>query len=140
MDPLFDRLGNLIRSMFQDGSSESYDRRSSSHSADPDMKDAWEELDDFLKQDPSPGTAGKKRSASPPAMPPLKLKNDYELLEVPFGAPFSQVKKGYKKMITRYHPDKHSDNQESLDRATDLSQKINGAFRRIERYEEKGRL
>ena len=127
MDPLFDRLGNLIRSMFQEESRES---------TDLDMEDAWAELDDYLKQGPAEGSAGKRQSTPPRKMPPLVLKKDYELLEVPFGAPFSQVKKGYKKMIARYHPDKHSDNQESLKRATDLSQKINGAFRRIERYEE----
>lgn len=138
MDPLFDRLGNLIRSVFQEGSKGSYGRGSRSDSFDPDIKDAWEELDEFLKN--NPGSSGRKSAPSPPRMPPAALKKDYELLEVPFGAPFSAVKKGYKKMIARYHPDKHADSKESLDRATHLSQKINGAFRRIELYEEKGHL
>lgn len=131
MDPIFDRLGNLIRSMFQD---------SDNDSSDPDLQDAWEELDDFLKKDPGTKAGRRNYSSSHRSSAPLELKKDYELLEVSFGAPFPEVKKAYKKMMSRYHPDKHSASQESLNRATDLSQKINGAYRRIEKYEEKGRL
>ena len=127
MDPIFDRLGNLIRSMFQEGSSES-------RSHDPDIQDAWDELDDYLKSDPPKGR--KSARPRPVHLPPRELEQDYLLLEVPFGAPFSEVKRGYKKMIARYHPDKHAEDSSSFDKATELSQKINAAFRRIERYEE----
>ncbi len=123
MDPLFDRLGNLLRSVFQDTKSED---------PDPDMDEAWQELDDFLKN----GNASSRVKAKPeaPNLPPEELKEDYTTLKVPFGAAFGDVKKSYKKLLSQYHPDKHADSEEKVRMATEITQKINRAFLRIKGF------
>lgn len=137
MDPIFDRLGNLIRSFFQE-SDEPLHNNSSRSYTDPDMADAWSELDDFLKTGHS--ATGKKDSFTSPKMPPAILRADYETLKVPFGAPFSEVKKAYKKLIVQYHPDKNSASEDMISRATKHTQKINFAFQRIKKYEATGKV
>ena len=50
MDQIFDRLGNLLKSILQDDQP-SGTRRSEGRFSDEDLKDAWEELDEFLNED-----------------------------------------------------------------------------------------
>ena len=42
----------------------------------------------------------------------LRHTRDYEALEVPLGASKAEVKKAYKKLAMKWHPDKHKDNEE----------------------------
>lgn len=124
MDPIFDRLGNLLRSMFQD----------TERGTDADYQDAWDELNDFLSD--SRQKTGPKKSFKPSQkMPPAELKKDYETLDVPFGASFEKVKESYKNLINQYHPDKHALSEKDFKQATDVTRKINSAFQRIREYE-----
>ena len=66
-----------------------------------------------------------------------KLREDYITLKVKFGSPFSEVKKSYKKLLTQYHPDKHTGNPKRLKMATEITQKINQSFQRIKVFEKK---
>lgn len=59
------------------------------------------------------------------------LREDYANLEVSFGASFEQVKQSYKKMLRRYHPDRHSMDPEKLKLATEITMKINESYNRI---------
>jgi len=47
------------------------------------------------------------------------------------------VKKSYKRLLRQYHPDKHAHDPEKLKTATEITQRINVAFARIETYENK---
>ncbi len=131
MDPIFDRLGNLLRSFFQDEEPR-YERHSN---ADEDFQSAWDELNDFL----SGGTGTAKNRGSDETnkyrVIPQELRDDYKLLHVRFGAPFTEVRKSYKKLLLKYHPDYHQDDPE---RATHMTQKLNHSFQRIKKFEQTG--
>ncbi len=135
MDPLFDRLGNLLRSVFQD-SETGYGQNIKS--GDPDLDEAWQELDDFLKHGKNAAAPGVKYSA--PNLPPKELKEDYATLNVPFGASFGDVKKSYKKLLSQYHPDKHSGSEEKTKMATEITQNINRSFLRIKGFHRDGSI
>ncbi len=110
MDRIFDRLADLLRQFFHD--SESYSWNYRSH-YDPDLDDAWDELNEYLKGSSRVRNTTWEnyhyyRRSTESISPREELRQDYANLEVPFGAPFSEVKKAYKKLITKYHPDKHT--------------------------------
>lgn len=71
---------------------------------------------------------------------PEELRQDYTNLGVPFGAPMEKVKSAYKKLLMQYHPDKNADNPEKLRIATEITQKINISYQRIEKYHDTGRF
>jgi DnaJ-domain-containing protein 1 len=135
MDRFFDRLSDLVRSILSDSGS----RRSrpfasgAGTGADPEMQEAWEELDAYLKGEEAPHRARKE--PSDPAREPLR--EDYVNLEVPFAAPFPQVKASYRRLLATYHPDRNSGDPEKLRLATEITKKINVSYRRIEEFEEK---
>ena len=98
MDPIFDRLGNLLRGFFQDEEPR-YERHSN---ADEDFQNAWDELNDFLS-----GGTGTAKNRGPAEtnkyrVIPEELRDDYNLLQVRFGAPFDEVRKSYKNLLLKY--------------------------------------
>lgn len=146
VDQFFDRLGDLLRSTTK-ASEDIFGRSSSARSGrgtgDPDLDAAFAELDDFLKQDePKAETRQERPSAQPKASkysgPPQELAQDYKNLGIGFAAPFPEVRAAYKKMIMQYHPDKNSDSPEKLRIATEIAQKINISYQRIEKWVETG--
>ena len=150
MDQFFDRLGDLLKSALKSDDDDIFSRRSGATSSrgtgDPDLDAAFEELNDFLNE----GAAADARKASArqqaytapkkPAGPPEELKEDYKTLGVAFGAPFPEVKTAYKRLLKQYHPDKNADNPEKLRIATELTQKYNMAYQRVETWVETGKL
>jgi DnaJ-domain-containing protein 1 len=123
---------------------DTYEGRQNRRYADPDIRDAWDELNEFLETGTSRrtsvnrnGSSGTTHGGNTYTTAPKELKKDYELLQVPFGAPFPEVKKSYKKLIIAYHPDHHANDTAQ---ATEMTQKINYAFQRIKKYEETGKL
>lgn len=150
MDQLFDRLGNLLRSLFQDDEEPQVGSARRRASLDPDMDAAWEELDEFLKTGKNSarssryedyqrrstgggtGTAGERI--------PEEIKRDYANLEVPLSADLETVRKAYHRLIRQYHPDRFANNPEKFKNATEITQKINQSYQRIKRYRETGKL
>jgi DnaJ-class molecular chaperone len=61
------------------------------------------------------------------------LRRDYATLEVSFAAPLSEVRRSYKRLLHKYHPDRFSGDAEKQALATEVTQRLNAAFRRIER-------
>lgn len=147
MDGIFDRLGDLLRSIVQSSDAPSASARTGF--SDPDMQEAWEELDDYLNPEKERGSStaggrtGRGGSQAGPASarrrgPPEELHGDYRNLEVPFGSSFEEVRKAYKNLLVEYHPDKHSGSAEKLQIATEITKKINASFQRIKRYHDTG--
>ena len=62
-----------------------------------------------------------------------KEKEYYEILELKYGAPFSQIKAAYKKLLKKYHPDFFRNNEEKYQKAVIISKKINEAYSYFER-------
>lgn len=58
----------------------------------------------------------------------------YANLEVPFGADRETVKKAYRALLRRYHPDKHSGDPEREAVATRLTQELTRAYDAICAY------
>jgi hypothetical protein len=68
--------------------------------------------------------------------PPLseELKRDYANLEVPVTASFEEVKRAHKRLMQHYHPDRFGQDPEKLKIATEITQKLNESFSRIEKF------
>lgn len=52
----------------------------------------------------------------------------YGYLELPYGASFEEVKKAYKELMKKYHPDKFYDNDTKRKAAEKVCQKLNEAY------------
>ncbi len=131
MDKFFDRLGELLHSFLGTGSAQSAYYQGN----DPDLQAAWEELDDYLKT----GRTRKKASfqrrydrfRTAAGLKDDSLRRDYANLEVPFGAPFEEIKSSYKELLKRYHPDHFALDPEKQHMATQITQKINESYQKI---------
>ena len=139
MDKFFDALGDILKSLLAGDSSSSRSSRGGAY-ADPDMRAAWEELNEYLEEDELP--AGDRDSSGSRYRDPFldrerePLRQDYANLEVPFAAPFAEVRRSYKLLMQRYHPDRNADDAEKLRVANEIAKKINASYRRIRDFEE----
>jgi len=68
------------------------------------------------------------------------LRQYYANLEVPFGADKETVKKAYRQLLKRYHPDKHSGDPEREAMATRLTQELTRAYDAINAWHDRRRL
>jgi DnaJ-domain-containing protein 1 len=141
LDQIFDRLTNLFRTFFDEDpfNSHTYEKTRDRY-YDPDMQEAWEELDDFLNEGKTERehTYRHKQSYQEQVDPEIEaLKKDYINLEVKFKAPFEEVKKSYKRLLRKYHPDRFANNPNKLKIATEITKKINRSYQNIKEYEKK---
>ena len=83
---------------------------------------------------------GKRRTAPPPRTPPRTASGDdalrkaYAALEVPAGSDFETVKKSYRRLMRKYHPDLHVGTPEKARAATDLTQRLTQAYKTLEKH------
>jgi DnaJ-domain-containing protein 1 len=143
-----DRLAGFLRDILGDGGSASGRNPGGKNPGspgyqDPDLRDAWEELDDYMRggtgERRQEGTGGRQGSQHPgresgprPRKPADEsLRQDYANLEVPFGADIETVRKSYKTLVLRYHPDKHAGDPEKQRIALEITKKINQSFEKI---------
>ncbi len=130
-----DRFAEILKSLLRDGEERRESPGAGNGFFDPDVSEAWEELEEYLRTGKSgekQGAWGKRENAGRMRGPRDEdLRQDYANLEVPFGADVEDVLKAYKTLILRYHPDKHSQDPEKQRMATEITKKINGSFERI---------
>jgi hypothetical protein len=151
VDTFIDKLADLLRALLGDGESSSR-RRSAGGGAgsnsgagssgdaeaafgrnaryDPDLREAWDELDDYMKG----GTGGRTsatESRGRERQVDESLRPDYANLEVAFGADIETVRKSYKSLVLKYHPDKHAGDPEKHRVALEITKKIHESFERI---------
>ncbi len=150
MDSLIDRFADFLRSILAGGEKESDASQDTGRTArarfvDPDVEEAWQELDDYMRGNPSAGGSSTRTQggraqggrARPSArLPDESLRQDYANLEVPFGASIEEVRRSYKSLILKYHPDKHAGNPEKQRVALEITKKINASFERIRAHHE----
>ena len=55
----------------------------------------------------------------------------FECLGLPYGTPFEEVKKTYRKLMREYHPDRHGESPEAERLATEKTQKLTAAYELI---------
>ncbi len=83
--------------------------------------------------DHSSGPRGPGSSRVRPAFADDELRRAYAALEVPFGADFATVRKSYRALMRKYHPDRHASAPDKQKAATELAQKLTLAYKLIER-------
>ncbi len=126
MDGLYDRLGDILR-----------DRLDS----DEDPFDAWEpnagkaRAAGNARERVSPKAAGPARVAIPD-----ELMEDYRVLGLMPGVSSQECKEAWKRLLKRYHPDRHSGDDEAEKRNTAVSVRLTASYRRIAHWFSTGDL
>lgn len=77
--------------------------------------------------------AARPSSGPSPRSPEDEVRRAYAALEVPVGANFETVRKSYRALMRKYHPDHHSESPEKQKTATELTQKLTQAYKLLER-------
>ena len=84
-------------------------------------------------------SASRPRPARPASESPRKpspedeVRRAYAALEVPVGSNFDTVRKSYRTLMRKYHPDHHTGSPEKQKVATELAQKLTEAYATLER-------
>ena len=60
-------------------------------------------------------------------------KKYYKILELEYGSDFNSIKKSYKKLLKKYHPDLFQNKPEKLKSAQEVTRQINEAYTYFER-------
>ena len=154
VDQIFDRLERLIKSWVTPDTEDTFSRAYRG-SGDADFEDAMSELDDFLGKDRSAAEANRRererrereaaaRAEAPrrpgPSAPPTVVVEAYKYLGLPVGVPMKEVKAAYKRLLLRYHPDRNSGNPAEQKRSTEISARINAAYKTIETWTATGKV
>ena len=66
-----------------------------------------------------------------------KINQYYANLELPPGSPIEDVHKAWRKLILKYHPDRHAGDKTRIQRATRISQIINSSYSALLEHLEK---
>lgn len=83
--------------------------------------------------DHAAGARGPGSSRARPSPPDDELRRAYAALEVPFGSDFATVRKSYRTLMRKYHPDRHTASPEKQKAATELAQKLTLAYELLEK-------
>jgi DnaJ-domain-containing protein 1 len=89
--------------------------------------------------------SGKRRPQPPPRQPPPRtpprtaagddaIRKAYAALEVPAGSDFETVRKSYRRLMRKYHPDLHASTPDKSRAATDLTQRLTQAYKTLEKH------
>ncbi|MFL5307393.1 MAG: J domain-containing protein [Polyangia bacterium] len=62
------------------------------------------------------------------------LRRAYAALEVPPGSDFESVKRSYRRLMRKYHPDLNAGSAEKQKAATDLAQRLTEAYKTLEKH------
>jgi DnaJ-domain-containing protein 1 len=84
---------------------------------------------------PRPSAGSSRRSAPPPrpSGPVDEVARAYAVLEVKPGSDFETVRKSYRTLMRKYHPDRHASSPDKQKAATELAQKLSEAYAVLEK-------
>jgi DnaJ-domain-containing protein 1 len=90
---------------------------------------------------PSPnGGPSSASGARPRPEPPRRtaagdsaIRKAYAALEVPPGSDFETIRKAYRRLMRKYHPDLHRGSPEAQRAATDLAQRLTESYKLLEK-------
>ncbi|MDZ4694120.1 MAG: J domain-containing protein [Deltaproteobacteria bacterium] len=81
--------------------------------------------------------ARKQRASAPPratAAAGNDIRKAYMALELPEGSDFGTVKKAYRQLMRKYHPDRHQRAPEKQQAAHELTQRLTDAYNRLKKH------
>ncbi|MGM0556947.1 MAG: J domain-containing protein, partial [Myxococcota bacterium] len=96
------------------------------------FEDLERELRDEQGRDGS--TGGRRESSrtrSTKSSDQKTIRDYYANLEVPYGADMKTVKKSYRRLMQKYHPDRYANDPEMEELATELSQELSQAYKAV---------
>lgn len=101
-------------------------------------QEAWREVDDVVGGHGRYRTTRRRRGRShrgqrAPAGRDARLAQLYAQLECPYGADLATVRRHYRGLMRKYHPDVHHQNAEKHRLATELSQRLTSAYNELRR-------
>jgi DnaJ-domain-containing protein 1 len=79
----------------------------------------------------------RRPSPEPPPRAPAKtdeIRRSYAALEVAYGADFETVRKAYRTLMRKYHPDRQGGNAEKQKAANELASRLTEAYRILGRH------
>ena len=79
---------------------------------------------------PEPRTPPPRRTAAGDEA----IRKAYAALEVPAGSDMETVKRSYRRLMRKYHPDLNAGSKEKQRAATDLSQRLSEAYETLEKH------
>jgi DnaJ-domain-containing protein 1 len=94
---------------------------------------------DKINTPPRPASAQRPEASRPQSPPPRRpgpddeIRRAYAALEVPPGSDFETVRKSYRTLMRKYHPDKHTNSPEKQKAATELTQRLTEAYKLLEK-------
>lgn len=89
--------------------------------------------------DPLADELGFDTTPPPQSKGEKTIKEYYANLEVPMGSDLETVKDSYRRLMRKYHPDRHSHDPEMEELATELSQELTRAYQAVESYIQTGK-
>jgi DnaJ-domain-containing protein 1 len=135
---ILDRLSLLLRSALDEPADSVRRGRTSREGPDADWREAWNELDEYMRRatDPAAGgpeTADRDRAATggDTSVMPADLRRDFENLEIAPGTPLDEVRRQFRRELARYHPDRFAGDPEKLATATAVTRELIQSYRRI---------
>lgn len=145
------RLERFVRSLSDEASSPPRDDdapgggRFGGYTFDPEYAEAMHDLEHFIRHgfDRADGEfrgagdrahAAASGGAAGRAQIPTAVRRAFRALETEAGADFAAVNRSYKRLIAGYHPDKHASNPDRAAAATEVSKRLNLAYRAIRDY------
>jgi len=84
-----------------------------------------------------PGARPQPRTPPPPprtAAGDSAIRKAYAALEVPAGSDFETVRKSYRRLMRKFHPDLHGGTPEAQRAATDKTQGLTQAYKTLEKH------
>ena len=70
----------------------------------------------------------REMSSQGPVAHLVEIRRAYARLEVPFGADLDEVRRAYRALMRKYHPDRHASDPERERVATEISQKLTVSY------------
>lgn len=90
-------------------------------------EDAWDRAYEKAR-------AGAGVRGAPPSDPVADRKTWYRTLELEPGADLRTVRKAYRKLLLKYHPDRHASDPEKYKAATEITRRLTEAYNGLTRY------
>jgi DnaJ-domain-containing protein 1 len=108
-------------------------------------RSARQEVEEAIHGRPSPGPppprpragsssdAGSRPAATVGSAEALRIQKAYAALEVRMGSDFQTVRKAYRGLMRRYHPDHHTQSPEKQRAANEVAQRLTEAYKLLEK-------
>lgn len=130
------RLLNVAKAELQDAARKV--RHSAEHLLDPLAPASHEAAErdtirDEVRREQAHGSPEARRHDVSP-----EIARFYANLELPVGADAPQVKAAYRRLMRRYHPDKHAQHPDRAKVAGEVSQKLRAAYEGLMAHLERG--